>query len=184
MCIRRILIYKRTHNGDPDANGCFGVYDCMGSVRGRDFDAVIGIGGLGAEAQANDIAAKINWIGVKPHKTSKRGKRSSEWRGPLVTFDHFRDFGTEGRELRDGALAKRMYLRKARLLMVEMGDREWSEAMEILELAKDAPPSPGRDAILAVSRQSSRCVTKRRTSRCSGPATRLTAPPGATPLPA
>jgi hypothetical protein len=29
----RTLIYKRTHTGDPDANGCFGIYDCMGRVR-------------------------------------------------------------------------------------------------------------------------------------------------------
>ena len=49
----RILIYKRTHNGDPDAKGCFGACDCMGSVRSRSFDAVIGVGGIGPEAQAS-----------------------------------------------------------------------------------------------------------------------------------
>jgi hypothetical protein len=29
----RVLVYKRTHNGDPDASGCFGAYDCIGTVR-------------------------------------------------------------------------------------------------------------------------------------------------------
>jgi len=52
----RTLIYKRTHTGDPDANGCFGIYDCMGRVRALDFDAVIGIGGIGSEAQWAGIA--------------------------------------------------------------------------------------------------------------------------------
>lgn len=42
----RILAYKRTHTGDPDANGVFGVNDCMGRVRSLEFDAVIGVGGL------------------------------------------------------------------------------------------------------------------------------------------
>jgi hypothetical protein len=86
----------------------------MGGVRDRDIRAVIGIGGIGAEAQARDIAGKINWIGIGPHKSPKRGKRSSEWRGPLVTFDHFRVFGTDGPELQHLApvLAKRMYTKR------------------------------------------------------------------------
>ena len=37
------LIYKRTHKGDPDKQGRFGIHDCMGRVRSRDFDAVIGM---------------------------------------------------------------------------------------------------------------------------------------------
>lgn len=45
----RILIYKRTHVGDPDDSGRFGLYNCMGRVRGYDFDAVIGVGGIGNE---------------------------------------------------------------------------------------------------------------------------------------
>jgi hypothetical protein len=38
----RILTYKRTHVGDPDQDGRFGIYDCMGRVRNYPFDAVIG----------------------------------------------------------------------------------------------------------------------------------------------
>ena len=55
--LERILIYKRTHTGDSDAKGCFGIHDCMGSFRARDFDAVIGTR-VGAEARANGIAGK------------------------------------------------------------------------------------------------------------------------------
>ena len=43
----RTLIYKRTHLGDPDLFGTFGINDCMGEVRARQFDAVIGVGGIG-----------------------------------------------------------------------------------------------------------------------------------------
>ena len=41
----RTLIYKRTHPGDPDEKGRFGICDCMGRVRAWDFEAVIGVGG-------------------------------------------------------------------------------------------------------------------------------------------
>ena len=34
----RILTYKRTHTGDPDPSGRFGIYDCMGHVRDYDCD--------------------------------------------------------------------------------------------------------------------------------------------------
>ena len=51
----RVLVYKRTHNGDPDTSGCFGVYDCMGAVRDWEFDAVIGVGGIGPEARASQV---------------------------------------------------------------------------------------------------------------------------------
>ena len=40
----RILTYKRTHKGDPDNRGVFGINDCMGAIRNRKFDAVVGIG--------------------------------------------------------------------------------------------------------------------------------------------
>jgi len=37
------LIYKRTHRGDPNESGVFGVWNCMGQIRGWEFDAVIGM---------------------------------------------------------------------------------------------------------------------------------------------
>jgi hypothetical protein len=55
--IMRTLIYKRTHTGDPDPeSGVFGNRDCMGTVRGRRFDAVIGIGGIGSMPKRQGIA--------------------------------------------------------------------------------------------------------------------------------
>jgi hypothetical protein len=38
------LIYKRTYKGDAGERGRFGVWDRIGSVRGRRFDAVIDVG--------------------------------------------------------------------------------------------------------------------------------------------
>jgi hypothetical protein len=140
----RVLIYKRTHTGDPDSNGCFGVQDCMGSIRKRGFDAVIGVGGTGADVEAYGIAGKVNWIGIGPHRTSAPNKR-----GPEITFDHFLDFGIEGPDLRllAPALAERLYSKNARHLMSDFQEQEYSEAIEILAMAKEAPPSrqpPGK----------------------------------------
>jgi hypothetical protein len=105
------LVYKRTHNGDPDSLGCFGIRDCMGSVRSWPFDSVIGVGGQGAEAESYGIARKLSWIGVGAHKTYVRGMDN-----PTVTFDQFRDFGADGPLLQSIApnLARRMYVKKAR----------------------------------------------------------------------
>ncbi len=88
------LIYKRTHRGDPDKSGVFGVHDCMGQVRGWSFEAVIGIGGESPWANHKDIAHKINWIGIDPKKT-KTGKR-----GPHVTFKHFCLYDEKGQCLK------------------------------------------------------------------------------------
>jgi hypothetical protein len=67
----RVLVDKRTHFGDPDESGRFGVFDCIGTVRDRDDEAVIGIGGRGAEALRFVIAG-------------------------IITFEHIVDFGQIG----------------------------------------------------------------------------------------
>jgi hypothetical protein len=133
----RTLVYKRTHNGDPDKLGHFGIYNCMGRIRSLRFEAVIGIGGLGSEAESNDIAGKINWIGIGAHKTWVGNMRD-----PIVTFDHFLDFGTQGPDLRTEApnLAKRMYARGARIAL-DFSRQEQSEIDELLALARTAPAS-------------------------------------------
>lgn len=156
----RVLIYKRTHNGDPDRYGCFGCHDCMGQVRRWAFDAVIGVGGSGPEPQANGIAGKVNWVGKGARKTTL-GKR-----GPKITFALFRDFGTEGPELRKLAptLATRLYERKARFVMVKLGDPERRDVMKILRLAKDPPLSRCGPTVGAPSHRSRRCVNRRSTA--------------------
>ena len=159
----RVLVYKRTHSGDPDANGCFGAYDCMGAVRKRTFDAVIGVGGIGREAQANGIAGKVNWLGIGPHKVAVRGKR-----GPEVTFDHFLDYGTDGPDFRELAplLAERMYSRNVRSLLHGITPPEHAEAADILYVAMDAPPSPSRDASAQRRRAARPYVAGVRAKRC------------------
>ena len=99
------LIYKRTHEGDPNpSTGVFGCNGCMGSVRAWAFDAVIGVGGIGAEAVSNGLTWKLTWIGVGAHKSSNAKK-------PFVTFDHFLYLGQTGPDLWTVApnIAKRMY---------------------------------------------------------------------------
>ena len=133
-----ILVYKRTHSGDPDHAGCFGVHDCMGSIRDRNFDAVIGVGGIGEEAQAHRIDGKINWIGIGPQKVKVKGKRGAE-----VTFDHFLYYGTRGPDFRSVApnLAGRIYRDNVRILLHGFTATELSEARAIVRRASNSPPS-------------------------------------------
>ena len=153
----RVLVYKRTHNGDPDANGCFGVYDCMGSVRNWDFDAVVGVGGIGPEAQYNEIAGKVNWLGIGPHKVIVRRKR-----GPVVTFDHFLDYGTDGPDLRIVApvLAEHIYANNVRAIVSGLGPEELTEVIGILAAAKNAPPSLDRNTQARGAKGTGRCKAK------------------------
>jgi hypothetical protein len=139
----RVLVYKRTHSGDPDARGCFGAYDCMGTIRDREFDAVIGVGGIGSDAESNDIGGEVNWIGIGPHKRYVENKR-----GPEVLFDHYVNFGTEGPDFRRIAprLAARMYGDNVRSILDGMSDAEQKEAEGIVRLAEGEPPSPGLQA--------------------------------------
>lgn len=135
----RVLVYKRTHNGDPDANGCFGANDCMGRVRDREYDAVVGVGGIGPEAMSNSIDGQVNWVGIGPRKRYVEGKRGLE-----VLFDHFLDFGTDGPDFHAHApqLAARMYGHNVRSIL-DMSDAEQKEAEGIVRLAEGEPPSPG-----------------------------------------
>ena len=58
-----VLIYRRTHTGDPCDRGVFGCHGCMGKVREWKYDAVIGIGGKTA---IDGISRKLTWIGISP----------------------------------------------------------------------------------------------------------------------
>ena len=125
----KIMVYKRTHNGDPDKYGYFGVHDCMGTFRNRDFDAIIGIGGIGREARAQKIDNKLNWIGIGPHRIGW------ERRGPILRFEHFCDFDTSGPNFRKLAptLANRMYTENVRFV-INLTKKEFSEALEVIKL--------------------------------------------------
>ncbi|AWM37549.1 hypothetical protein GobsT_44650 [Gemmata obscuriglobus] len=160
----RVLVYKRTHNGDPDASGCFGVHDCMGIVRDREYDAVVGVGGIGSEAVSNGIDGQVNWIGIGPHKREVEDKRGSE-----VLFEHFLNFGTDGPDFRELAplLAARMYGDNVRSILDGMSDAEQEEAEGIVALAEGEPPSPGLVADSDEPPLAGSCRTRGRTRRCT-----------------
>jgi hypothetical protein len=134
----RTLIYKRTHPGDPDAGGRFGIEDCMGRVRAWDFDAVIGVGGIGAQAASNRIDARVNWIGIGARRSA-----SLDMRGPIITFDRFVLFESTGPMFATLAprLAKRLFDRNVRVLLHDLDERERTEVTKVLALAAESPPS-------------------------------------------
>lgn len=136
----RVLVYKRTHEGDPDASGCFGAYDCMGQTRWWDFEAVIGVGGIGDEPTKAGIAGKITWIGIGPRKFEVAGKD-----GPDVYFKHFRYKGQSGECFRTLArnLSERMYVKNIRAVIHSLTEVERTEVDGILKLAETARSSPG-----------------------------------------
>jgi len=133
----RTLVYKRTHKGDPDKRGWFGIEDCMKRVRGYEFDAVIGVGGVSRQPRHQGIAKKINWIGLGARKKSYRDRK-----GPVVTFDHFRLYEERGKKLREKArtLARHIYSRNVRVLL-KFTPAEEKEVQQILRMARSAPPS-------------------------------------------
>lgn len=131
------LIYKRTHTGDPNKSGVFGVHDCMGRVRHWNFDAVIGVGGKNPWRRHKDIAYRINWIGVNPTKTDARKRR---WKGPLVTFERFVLYDEIGPKLKKLAPKVFKYLFEDRHVRVVMSrslpDGMQKEITRILKHAK------------------------------------------------
>jgi hypothetical protein len=153
----RILTYKRTHTGDPDANGVFGINDCMGRVRSFAYDAVIGIGGIGAEPRGIEINGKITWVGVYPTKSL------DEWIAPKVTFQRFILFDANGPQLHSLApsLAKRMYQGKARYLLSGYSDSEQAEAEQVVKWAMEAIAGINGNQDKAHRGVRMRCVCKR-----------------------
>jgi hypothetical protein len=135
--MKNIFVYVMTHPGDPDERGCWGCEDCMGMKRWYEYDAVIGVGGLGASAHG--FAGQLKWIGIGPHKTDV-GER-----GPEVTFDHFwYDSGTEMLEVHEMAPKLAEHIRRAPRGFMNLTRDEHAEGEKLLELAKKAPPSSAR----------------------------------------
>ncbi|MDN3685522.1 hypothetical protein QW180_26090 [Vibrio sinaloensis] len=129
--IKNILVYKRTHVGDPNGKGEFGVKDCMGEIRDYDFDAVIGVGGLGNEPCSYGIDRKINWVGIKP----TRMNGSEAHRADILKFEKkFVLLESSGPIFEPMAplLAKRLYQDGARFVFTSMTGKEREEARNIL----------------------------------------------------
>lgn len=126
----RILTYKRTHVGDPDRAGRFGIHGCMGNVRSMQFDAVIGIGGIGNEPQSHGIAGRVTWVGRQPKKQAHPSGA-----GLLVTFESFILLDTKGPLLLDIApyLARRMYEGRVRTLIAGYSCDEQADAEHVVQ---------------------------------------------------
>jgi hypothetical protein len=110
----------------------------MGPVRRWNFDAVIGVGGSRPWTGHEEIANRINWIGVNADKTKPRNPR---WRGPLVTFERFLLYkGDQGPKLKTLApkLFKYMFEEKhVRAVMSQsLNSQMQKEITRILGLAK------------------------------------------------
>lgn len=176
----RTLVYKRTHTGDPDSSGRFGIHGCMGRVRAWSFDAVIGVGGIGSEPTSYGIDGLVTWVGVGPHRSPAK-----DTRGPLLTFDHFVLFDQAGPALHEIAphLARRMYEHGVRTLL-HPSAAEAREISRLLLLASNAPPSPAQADL--TSYVTSPCACGRRHSRIcpNHPASRGSVSPDASCLPA
>lgn len=111
----------------------------MGEVRGRHYDAVIGVGGIGSEAQSYGISGRINWVGIGPKKDRGPVAQRIDPRGPLVQFDKFRLWEDKGPLLQVEAplLARRFYEKKARWVLDGFSRLEYEEALAILKLVDE-----------------------------------------------
>jgi hypothetical protein len=135
----KVLIYKRTHKGDPDKNGIFGNQDCMGKIRNWDYDAVIGIGGNAPWKKDADIKHKINWIGLDPKKIYSSYKRGDE-----VVFSHFELYEETGVNICEKFpnLFEYMYGNRKRFDMsTDLPEEVFEEVKQILDSIKNSPSS-------------------------------------------
>lgn len=97
----RVLIYKRTHTGDPCKCGVFGVHDCMGRIREWNYDAVLGIG---AKTAPKTLTGRLTWVGISRQRGDEKYKRRRMGkRGPVCnsvfTFMHFHLMNDKGPSL-------------------------------------------------------------------------------------
>jgi len=154
----RILTYKRTHTGDPDAAGQFGINDCMGRVRNWNFDAVIGVGGYGSEPRSYGIDGRVTWVGLNPNWAPH-----PQGYGSIVTFESFVLLDEKGPMLHGLAplLARRMYEKKARVLFKSYSTQEKAEAEALIHTLL------GQSTVAATAKtRRSRCRPNRIQKRC------------------
>jgi hypothetical protein len=164
----RVLIYKRTHTGDPTPEGVFGLSDCMGRVRARAYDAVIGVGGLGTMPRSFDIDGRVTWVGVGPKRSDSAPVGH---RRPIVEFDQFKLFEESGPKLASlaPALARHLFGIHRRVIMSDgLNDTIQGEITKILALAT----APRRGARVG-SAARPKCVPKRPKSGICRPRKRL-----------
>jgi hypothetical protein len=107
----------------------------MGGVRAQQFDAVIGVGGVGGLPRREGIDRLITWIGVGAHREPHV---RPGYRGPWVSFDDFRLFDQEGPKLRTIApmFADHFFKANRRYLYSDGVSKEMQKEIEdVLSLA-------------------------------------------------
>jgi hypothetical protein len=102
----------------------------MGEKRGWDYEAVIGVGGVGAVRYG--FGGKVKWIGICPTYTDV-GKK-----GPEVTFKHFRYFKTNSPSIPSKLAAR---IKRSPRGFMSLTPTEQMQAEELVEMARRAPPS-------------------------------------------
>lgn len=130
-----VLIYKRTHTGDPGPDGVFGRRDCLGKIRGYRFEGVIGVGGSSDMPRNEGIDGRITWVGLGAQREQfiRPG-----YRGPLISFNKFVLLDKRGPKLQAVAPAlARYFFSKHRRYMLSDGldDHAQEEIDRILNLA-------------------------------------------------
>lgn len=136
----KVLIYKRTHKGDPDEEGIFGIQDCMGRVRNWDYEAVIGIGGKTSWKGDEGIKCRINWIGLGPKRITPHPNRGIN----QIVFSNFELYEENGEDIAENYpnLFKYMYDSRKRFDMSsELPENVFEEIHKILNSIKDSPAS-------------------------------------------
>lgn len=138
----KILIYKRTHDGDPDNAGRFGIQDCMGRVRSFGFDGVIGVGGVSGWPVSQGLDRKVNWVGRHPQRvpSSMPGARAPILQFAAPDFALFEHRGPQVADL-SKALAKHVYGRRLRYFIVTPGDALYDDACALIAALLDSPPA-------------------------------------------
>ena len=137
--LNNILVYKRTHTGDPNEKGEFGVHDCMGKVRDFKYNAVIGVGGIGLEPSHHGIDGKVTWVGVERLANDVPKVQGS--RASIVTFKKYVVLDHTGPNLAEKApaLAKRLYNQGARFVLTSLSTTEYQEALTLIDVCLALP---------------------------------------------
>lgn len=161
----KILIYKRTHKGDPNSDGIFGCNGCMGKVRSWSYDAVIGIGGSVPRKGHADIKHKINWVGLNPKKTF------CPQHGNMVVFRHFKLYEENGKNIKDHYpnLFEHMYRVNRRLCTSpSLPKNVLKEVETIINSIKNSPPSKKYNVVknVMIFSKNSGCRKSKKTQKC------------------
>jgi hypothetical protein len=121
-----VLIYRQTHPDDPGDTGVFGINDCMGQVRGWDFDYVIAT-----------LGKQVSWVGIDARKIPWAGH------APQVIFKRFLSILPAWSYPIPPNLAKVMPPHQRLEPLIQTKTPLSIDIRNILKLAINAPPSKG-----------------------------------------